>query len=38
VTGFDLGIWGRDASQAPAMAEDALSGVSWLEMRRKWNG
>lgn len=38
VTGFDFGIWGKEASQAPAMAEDALSGMSWLEMRAKWNG
>lgn len=38
VTSFDLGIWGKEAAQAPAMAEDALSGMSWLEMRAKWNG
>ena len=38
VTSFDLGIWGKEASQAPAMAEDALSGLSWSEMRTKWNG
>jgi methanol corrinoid protein len=38
VTSFDLGIWGKEASQAPAMAEDALSGLSWYEMRTKWNG
>ena len=38
VTGFDLGIWGKEASQAPAMAEDALKGLSWEEMRKKWNG
>jgi len=38
VTGFDLGIWGKEASQAPAMAEDALKGLSWDEMRKKWNG
>ncbi len=38
VTGFDLGIWGKNASQAPAMAEDALKGLSWEEMRKKWNG
>lgn len=25
VTSFDLGIWGKEASQAPAMAEDALN-------------
>lgn len=38
VTSFDFGIWGRDASQGPAMAEDALSGLSWQRMRAKWNG
>jgi methanol corrinoid protein len=38
VTSFDLGIWGRDAGQAPAMAEDAASRLSWEEMRAKWNG
>jgi methanol corrinoid protein len=37
VTGFDLGIWGREACQAPEMAEDALKGLSWKEMRKKWN-
>jgi methanol corrinoid protein len=38
VTSFDLGIWGKEASQAPGMAADALSGMSWEEMRAKWNG
>ena len=38
VSSFDLGIWGKNASQAQAMAEDALSGLSWQEMRSKWNG
>lgn len=38
VTSFDLGIWGKEAAQAPAMAEDALRGMSWSEMRAKWNG
>lgn len=38
VTGFELGIWGKEASQAPGMAEDALSGESWESMRSKWNG
>jgi len=38
VTGFELGIWGKEASQAPGMAEDALSGESWESMRGKWNG
>jgi methanol corrinoid protein len=38
VTGYDLGIWGKEASQAPGMAEDALAGESWQGMRGKWNG
>jgi methanol corrinoid protein len=38
VTTFNLGIWGKEASQAPGMAEDALSGESWESMRSKWNG
>jgi methanol corrinoid protein len=38
VTSFELGIWGKEASQAPGMAEDALSGDDWSTMRGKWNG
>ena len=38
VTDFDLGVWGKEASQAPGMAEDALSGDSWESMRSNWNG
>lgn len=38
VTEYDLGIWGKEASQAPGMAEDALAGESWQSMRSKWNG
>lgn len=38
VTSFELGIWGKEAGQAPGMAEDALAGMSWEEMRAKWNG
>lgn len=39
VTAFDLGIWGgKDAGRAPAMAEDALKGMNWADMRSKWNG
>ncbi|MFK5951547.1 MAG: B12-binding domain-containing protein [Desulfobacterium sp.] len=38
VTGFELGVWGKEASQAPGMAEDALVGESWESMRSKWNG
>jgi methanol corrinoid protein len=38
VTGYDLGIWGKEAAQAPGMAEDALAGEDWEAMRGKWNG
>jgi methanol corrinoid protein len=38
VTGYDLGIWGKEANQAPGMAEDALAGERWAAMRDKWNG
>lgn len=38
VTSFDLGIWGSDASQAEGMANDALSGLDWRQLRSKWNG
>jgi methanol corrinoid protein len=38
VTSFELGIWGKEANQAPGMAEDALSGDNWQNMRGKWNG
>jgi len=38
VSDFDLGVWGREASQAPGMAEDALGGETWNAMRSKWNG
>jgi methanol corrinoid protein len=38
VTSFDLGIWGKDASQAPDMASDAVSGANWQKLREKYNG
>lgn len=38
VTGFDLGVWGKDASQAPLMASDAAAGKDWRQMREKYNG
>jgi methanol corrinoid protein len=37
VASFELGIWGKEASWATEMAEDALAGKTWLEMRAKWN-
>lgn len=38
VTTIDMGIHGKDASQAPSMAADATAGMSWKEMREKYNG
>ncbi|MGA8571114.1 MAG: cobalamin-dependent protein [Desulfobaccales bacterium] len=38
VTGYELGIHGKEAAQAPGMAEDALAGETWESMREKWNG
>lgn len=38
VVSFDLGIWGREAGQAPRIAQDALDGLTWEELRAKWNG
>lgn len=38
VTSFELGIWGKEAVQAPGMAKDALAGDDWRTMRSKWNG
>jgi len=38
ITSFDLGIYGKDASLAPKMAEDAKRGMSWESIRRKYNG
>lgn len=37
VTGYNHGVYGKDASQAPAMASDAVNGLTWSQMRQKWN-
>ena len=37
VSGYDHGVYGKDASQASAMANDAVNGMSWTQMREKWN-
>ena len=37
VTSFEFGIWGKEASVAPLVAEDALHGLSWQEIRAKIN-
>ena len=38
ITSFDFGIYGKDASLAQKMAEDAKRGMSWEGIRRKYNG
>jgi len=38
ITSFDFGIYGKDASLAPKMAEDAKRGMNWEAIRRKYNG
>jgi len=37
-TSFPLSIWGKEDGWACGLAEDALSGMSWEDMRGKWNG
>ena len=37
-TSFDMSIWGKEDSQSCPLAEDALAGMSWQDMRGKWNG
>lgn len=37
-TTFPLSIWGKEDGWACGLAEDALSGMSWEDMRVKWNG
>ncbi|MBS3937667.1 MAG: cobalamin-dependent protein [Peptococcaceae bacterium] len=37
ITSFDLGVYGRDAAEAPPMAGDACSGLCWKEIRQKYN-
>ncbi len=37
ITSFPLGIYGRDASEAPPMATDSRLGLSWQEIRKKYN-
>ncbi|GAW91063.1 cobalamin-dependent protein [Calderihabitans maritimus] len=38
ITSFAMGIYGHDASLAPKIADDAVSGMSWKELREKYNG
>ncbi|GAB4252181.1 MAG: methanol--corrinoid protein MtaC [Thermoleophilia bacterium] len=37
VTSFDMGVYGDEAKQGPDMAADAAAGMSWEDMRAKWN-
>ncbi len=37
VTSFDLGIYGKEAQEAPPMADDAVDGVPWTKIREKYN-
>jgi methanol corrinoid protein len=36
-TSFDQSVYAKEDSQACPLAEDALSGMTWQEMRAKWN-
>lgn len=37
-TSYDLSVWAKEDAWAVSLAEDALSGMSWKDMRAKWNG
>jgi methanol corrinoid protein len=37
VTSWDRGVYATVAKQGPEMAADAASGMSWQDMRAKWN-
>jgi methanol corrinoid protein len=37
VTSWDRGVYATFAKQGPEMAADAASGMSWQDMRAKWN-
>ena len=37
VTGYKLGVYGKDAQQAPKMISDVSNGSSWQELREKYN-
>lgn len=38
VTQIPMGIYGKDASQAPTMANDAVNGSNWQAIREKYYG
>lgn len=37
VASYDLGVYGKDASQASKMANDVVNGLNWSQMKEKWN-
>jgi methanol corrinoid protein len=37
VTSFDMGVYATFAKEGPPMAADAAAGMSWEDMRAKWN-
>ncbi|GAB6155389.1 methanol--corrinoid protein MtaC [Desulfosporosinus burensis] len=37
VTAYKLGVYGKDAQQAPKMISDVSNGFSWQELREKYN-
>lgn len=37
VTSFDMGVYATFAKDGPPMAADAAAGMSWEDMRAKWN-
>jgi methanol corrinoid protein len=37
ITSFCLGVYGKDAAQAPLMANDVANGTSWQGMKAKYN-
>jgi len=36
-TSFDMSVYAKEDSQSCPLAEDALKGMSWQDMRAKWN-
>lgn len=38
INSFEFGIYGKDAYLAPKMTQDAVHGMGWQSLRRKYNG
>lgn len=36
-TSYELSVYAKEASQASPLAQDTLSGMSWQDLRAKWN-